>query len=150
MTTEPEAPTGMPLRHRPHLPAVLRVALAALVVGGFAACGADDAGVALPARAAEGRDVARTNGCAACHGRAGEGGPGPAFTGLFGSTVELEDGSTAIADAEYLVESIRDPDAKIVSGYGIVMPTNDLSDAEIEAVVAWIEALAGPAGEAGP
>ncbi|MFP5489762.1 MAG: c-type cytochrome [Acidimicrobiia bacterium] len=141
----------MRLARHHHLTAVLRVAVAATaVVGVAAACGANDAaGPELPAAAAEGRDIARTNGCAACHGRDGEGGPGPAFAGLFGSTVELEDGTTVVADVDYLVESIRDPDAKEVAGYGIVMPTNNLSDAEIESVVAWIQALADSDEETG-
>ena len=138
----------MHLRLHPLARIVLRVAVVGTAIGGLAACGSDDGGADLPAAAADGRDVARSNGCAACHGRNGEGGPGPAFSGLFGSTVELEDGSSVVADADYLFESIRDPGAKVADGFGITMPTNDLSDAEIESVIAWIEALAEP--EASP
>lgn len=142
-TPSTTTPSTMRLPRHPHFTAGLRVAIAAIAIGVVAACGANDAaGPELSAAAAEGRDIARTNGCAACHGINGQGGPGPAFAGLFGSTVELEDGDTVVADVDYLVESIRDPGAKEVAGYGIVMPTNNLSDAEIDAVVAWIEELA--------
>lgn len=141
-------PNPMPLARHPQLVAIALTFVVA-VVASLAACGADDTGPALTTAAAEGRSIARSNGCAACHGRNGEGGPGPAFVGLFGSTVELDDASTVAADVDYLIESIRDPGAKTVAGYGIVMPTNDLSDAEIAAVIAWIEALADADAGAG-
>lgn len=133
----------MPFRHHPHLTALTRVATAvALAATLVAACGGDDTERTLSPAGTAGRDVIRTNGCSACHGRDGGGGPGPAFTGLFGSTVELDDGTTVIADAEYLAESIREPSAKRVAGFGFPMPENDLSDAEIEQVIAYIQELA--------
>lgn len=133
----------MQLRHHPHENAAIRVAVIALLAGaGFAACGADGGvGPVLSTEGEAGRELARTNGCSACHGRNGEGGPGPAFTGLFGSTVELTDGTTVVADADYLFESIREPDAKVVTGYGFPMPGNDLSDTEIESVITYLEEL---------
>ena len=123
------------------------IVLLALVA--TSACGANGAGANtadLPPIAAEGRSIALQNGCASCHGTDGEGGIGPAFIGLFGSSVELEDGSTIVADRDYLVEAIKDPAAKKVAGYRLAMPTNNLSDAEIDQVVAYIEALATPDG----
>jgi mono/diheme cytochrome c family protein len=131
-------------RRHPHLTTFARLAAGVAIAGAvLAACGADGGTDVTLSRAAEtGREVMRSDGCAACHGRNGEGGPGPTFTGLFGSTVELEDGTTVVADADYLFESIRDPSARIVDGYGFPMPTNDLSDAEIESVIAFIEELA--------
>lgn len=133
-------------RRHPHPTTFARLAAGVAIAGAvLAACGADGGSdVTLSPAAETGREVMRSNGCAACHGRNGEGGPGPAFTGLFGSTVELEDGTTVVADADYLFESIRDPSARIVDGYGFPMPTNDLSDAEIESVIAFIEELATP------
>ena len=135
--------------HRPVLTAVARVAVVAAIAGGVVvACGVDDGtDVALGPAAQAGREITRANGCSACHGRNGEGEPGPAFTGLYGSTVELEGGETVVADAEYLFESIRDPGAERVAGYGFPMPGNDLTDAEIESVIAYIEALAAPAAD---
>lgn len=140
----------MQLRHHPHITAAVRVAVVAAFVGGaVAACGADDTSPTLSAAGEAGREIVRSNGCSACHGRNGEGGPGPSFVGLYGSTVELADGVTVVADEEYLRESIRDPGAKVVEGYGFPMPGNDLSDAEIESVIAFIRDLAQPAEASG-
>ena len=112
----------------------------------LAACrGADDAGpdVSLAPTAAEGRQVAIDSGCSGCHGKNGEGGVGPAWTGLAGSTVTLTDGTSVVADDDYLRRSITDPRAQIPAGYTIVMPTNtSLTPGQIDAIVAYIEALA--------
>jgi cytochrome c oxidase subunit 2 len=89
----------------------------------------------------------RTHGCSACHGTDGQGGVGPALTGLYGSQVTLADGSTAVADEAYLAESIRTPGATKTAGYDIDMPANDLDDDQIAAVIAYIRALAGATGE---
>ena len=138
----------MQLRHHPHTSAVARFAAITLIVGSAVACGADgDAEPTLSAAGQAGREITRTNGCSACHGRNGDGGPGPAFTGLFGSSVELDDGTTVVADADYLFRSVREPGAQVVAGYGFPMPENDLSDAEIESVITYIEELA-ESGEA--
>lgn len=108
------------------------------------ACGSDDSasGVSLPPSAAEGRQVSIDAGCAGCHGKDGQGGVGPAWTGLAGSTVSLADGTTVVADDDYLRRSITDPRAQVPAGYTIVMPTNTLLTPEqIDALVAYINAL---------
>ena len=43
--------------------------------------------------------------------------------GLFGKTVQLQNGETIVADEAYLRESILNPPAKIVAGYQPIMPT---------------------------
>ncbi|MFZ9015393.1 MAG: c-type cytochrome [Ilumatobacteraceae bacterium] len=124
------------------VPTALRVGVVAALIGALgAACAANGTEVSLSPAAEAGREITRTNGCSACHGRSGEGGPGPAFVGLFGSTVEFRDGSTAIADEAYLAESIREPSARIVAGYGFPMPDNDLTDDEIQSVIAYLREL---------
>lgn len=115
--------------------------LALLIVAALAACGADSTSAQLSQAAAQGRAVARTNGCAACHGSDGGGGVGPPFTGLFGSRVEFDDGTTAIADEAYVVESIVDPAARQTAGYELTMPATELSDAEVASLVAYIREL---------
>lgn len=60
--------------------------------------------------------------------------------GLYQSEVKLSDGSTVIADEAYLTQSIRDPSAKQVTGFG-AMPANSLNDAEVQAVVDFIKSL---------
>src|SRR5689334_1482474 len=124
------------------------VPMAALAISSLAGCGADEGGPAMPAQAAQGREIARTNGCAACHGTNGQGGVGPAFTGLYGSQVTLADRSTVVADEAYLAESIRTPGATKSAGYDIDMPSNDLDDDQIAAVIAYIRALASTDGDA--
>ncbi len=80
-------------------------------------------------------------GCAGCHGATFRGGVGPSWHGLAGSTVDLTNGSTVIADRAYLVESIKDPAAEKVAGYNVEMPSNSLSAAEVETIVDYIETL---------
>jgi cytochrome c oxidase subunit 2 len=89
-----------------------------------AACGSTDTSD-LSQQAREGRDLAMSKGCAASHGDVGEGGVGPAWSGLAGSDVELADGSTVTTDAEYLRRSITDPEAQVAAGFTITMPTTN-------------------------
>ncbi len=122
------------------------VAPAALVaLASLTACGANasTAEVVLSARGEEGQRIARSNGCASCHGTNGQGGVGPTFVGLFGSQVELQDADPVEADRDYLIESIVEPGARRVEGYRLQMPTNNLSEDEVDAVVAYIIDLAG-------
>ena len=42
--------------------------------------------------------------------------------GLFGSSVQFQDGSSTTADENYIRESILEPGARIVQGYQNVMP----------------------------
>jgi cytochrome c oxidase subunit 2 len=69
---------------------------------------------------------------------------GPPFVGLYGSTVTFDDGTTALADEAYLRQSIRDPAARRVAGYQLPMPTSNLSDEEVELLVAYIRDLSAP------
>ena len=62
--------------------------------------------------------------------------------GLYGSEVELSDGTTVTVDDAYIRESILDPGAVIVDGYGNVMPKFDLTDEEIAQITAYIQTLA--------
>ena len=114
-----------------------RVAVALLSAVLLLGCSAanDEANTLSPA-AAEGQATARSNGCAACHGADGQGGVGPAFVGLYLSDRELVDGSIG--------ESITQPAAKLVAGYRGRMPSNNLDDAQVESIMAWIEELAAP------
>ena len=89
----------------------------------------------------EGRTVALDRGCAACHGENGEGGVGPGWLGLFGSTVALESGESVLADDDYLRRAIVDPDSQVVAGSSISMPVTNLSEREVEALIAYIKEL---------
>ena len=88
-----------------------------------------------------GQALVETNRCGACHSINGAAGIGPTWFNLFEHDVELEDGSTVVADEAYLTESIRDPKAKIVLGFPPTMPVFPLTDEEISDIVAYIKTL---------
>jgi len=94
---------------------------------------------------AAGIDIAATMGCAACHSTNGTVGVGPTWSGLFGSERTFDDGSTAIADEAYLLESIVDPGARVVEGFmNGMMPSNfgdSLTDDELNALIAYIKSV---------
>lgn len=120
---------------------------AVLLTAGLAACGGDDDSD-LSEQARTGRNTANSSGCASCHGSDGQGGVGPTWVDLAGSEVTLtvpedEGGGTrtVIADDEYLRRAILDPQAEEVEGYTVNMPTNGLSEAETDDVIAYIKEL---------
>ena len=134
------------MRHALRLaPTALAAAVAALAL--VAACGAgstrDPNATTTSAGEPTGADLARQYGCAACHGPNGEGGTGPAWIGLFGSEVELKDGSVVVADEAYLRRSIVDPNAEIPANVVLPMPVNgQLTPEAIDALVEYIKSLA--------
>ena len=95
--------------------------------------------------ATRGAALAQANGCLACHSVDGSEGIGPTWSGLFGSTVTLADGTTVTADNEYLEESIVDPNAKVVEGFQpSLMPQTfgtQLTEEQINDIIALIESL---------
>ncbi len=121
----------------------LAPAFATVVVLGAACSSADSAAEdpTLTPLAAEGRSIVESAGCLSCHGADGEGGVGPGWVGLAGSRVELEDGTTVLADAGYLTRAIAAPDAERVAGSTVAMPPNTLTADEIVAVVAYLQEL---------
>ena len=96
---------------------------------------------------AAGMVLAESAGCVACHSADGTELIGPTWVGVAGSERTFEDGSTRMADDEYLRESIVDPPVQVVAGFpGNVMPATyatSLSSAEIEQLVAYINSLGG-------
>lgn len=122
---------------------VRTLALAGCTAALLAACGGDS-GPVLSEAAAAGRSVFTANGCAACHGADGAGGVGPTLVGLIGSTTEFADGTSMVADRDYVIESIMDPAARKVAGYSIPMPMNNLALADVESIVEYIEEMTAP------
>jgi cytochrome c oxidase subunit 2 len=91
-----------------------------------------------------GQQLVAQFGCGACHSIDGTEKTGPTWQGLFGSQVPLTDGSTILADREYLVSSIVNPNLHIVDGYSPnVMPSfaEILDQTEVESIAAYIETL---------
>ena len=94
--------------------------------------------------AERGRELVKTKGCVACHNDTGAAGTvGPTYKGLYGSQVELADGSKVTADDNYIRESIENPQAKVVKGYNPVMPMFKglLKEDEINALIAYIKSV---------
>ncbi|MEM8904559.1 MAG: c-type cytochrome [Actinomycetota bacterium] len=117
------------------------VAVITLLAGACSGGEESTEGPPLSPLAAEGRSIVEASGCVSCHGRNGEGGVGPAWAGLHGTEVLLDDGTTVIADEAYLVRSIAMPEVERRDGTTLAMPANDLSDDEITAVVAYLQEL---------
>lgn len=91
-----------------------------------------------------GKKAAKQYGCIACHSTDGSKLVGPTWKGLYGHDVPLEDGSSVKADDAYLKESIVQPGAKIVQGFGNIMPPTyqtQLSDEQIEDIIKFINSL---------
>lgn len=101
---------------------------------GKAASETDDPG-------AKGAALYSQKGCIACHSISGEAGVGPTLKGVFGTSVELSDGSKVIADEAYLKESILDPHAKLHKGFGPIMPKLPLTDTEVQELISYIKSI---------
>lgn len=81
--------------------------------------------------------------CQACHSIGSNSQIGPGFQGIYGSEREFDDGTSAVADENYLRESILNPAAKIVKGYQNQMTAWEglLSDTEIDDLITFIKSL---------
>jgi cytochrome c1 len=86
-----------------------------------AACGGSDGGGS--GGSGSGEELYAQYACASCHSLDGSEGTGPTFKGLAGSTVTLEGGEKATADAAYLERAITDPDADVTEGYNAGLMT---------------------------
>jgi cytochrome c oxidase subunit II len=107
-----------------------------------------NAGQSSPAAA--GRGFYESLGCVSCHGANAEGGRGPGLIGVFGSKVVLSNGPTVTADEGYLRESILNPQAKIVTGFGPIMPAfqGQINEEQLLQIVAYLKSLSTAKPEA--
>jgi cytochrome c oxidase subunit II len=96
--------------------------------------------------AVAGQELYQSLGCVSCHGAAGEGGRGPALAGLFGTQQALSNGQTVRVDESYIRESITNPAAKLVAGFGPIMPTfqGQVTEEQLVQLTAFIKSLQGP------
>ncbi len=92
--------------------------------------------------AARGLEIARDNGCVACHSLDGSIGLGPTWLGMYGKTETLVDGSTVVVDDEYIVESIVYPDEKQVQGFEKLMVRYYLQEDDLRALLEFSRQLA--------
>lgn len=95
-----------------------------------------------------GQQLFTASGCNACHSTDGAAMPGPTWHNLFGSQVPLQSGETVTADENYLRESVLQPQAKIVQGFGgVVMPpyAGTLADRQLDAIIQYMKCLSDSA-----
>ncbi len=106
-----------------------------------------NAGNQTPAVA--GQQLFQSLGCVSCHGAEGEGGRGPALVGLYGRQQQLTTGQTITADEAYIRESIINPQAKLVQGFGPIMPTfqGQISEDQLVQLLAFIKSLHAPGAQ---
>jgi cytochrome c oxidase subunit 2 len=80
--------------------------------------------------------------CSSCHVESGQG-RGPSLKDIVGTTVELQDGTTAVVDDGYLRESILNSQAKIVRGFQPLMPTFQglISEENLVALIEHVKSL---------
>ncbi len=111
----------------------------------------DQAAVAQAAAAASagkpdatrGEKLYQESGCKACHSLDGAKGVGPTWKGLYLAQVKLADGSSVIADDNYIIESIKQPGAKTVEGFPAnAMPSfGYLTDGQVADLAEFIKTL---------
>jgi cytochrome c oxidase subunit 2 len=91
----------------------------------------------------KGKAAFEGKGCIGCHSTDGSLKVGPTFKGLYGSVVTLSDGKTMTADDAYIRESIYEPGAKVVKGFGPVMPSykGTVDEEELQSIVLYIKSL---------
>ena len=101
--------------------------------------------IAAAAQTPEGQGQLLTvkNGCIGCHSIDGSKLVGPSWLGTYGSTREFADGTSAVADDAYIIQSIREPLAHEVAGFSpsTMPPYTALTDEEIANIIAYLKTL---------
>jgi cytochrome c oxidase subunit 2 len=96
---------------------------------------------AFQSPAAQGRKVFQQYGCVDCH----EANRAPSLQGLYGQPVLLSDGSTVIADDNYIRQKLVTPAATIPAGFAPIMPSfaGRLSEEQMLSLIVYIKSI-GP------
>ncbi len=79
------------------------------------------------------------NNCKSCHTLDGSPLVGPSFKGLWAKEREFEGGAKAVADENYVRNSILNPSTQIVKGYPPAMPPQNYNEAEILSIIEFIK-----------
>lgn len=92
-----------------------------------------------------GKEVYQKKQCFTCHTLTEQKGAGPGWKGIWGKQEAMADGKTVLIDENYIRESLMDPNAKVVAGFGppSAMPTQagQISEQEILGVIEFIKSL---------
>ncbi len=99
--------------------------------------------------AVRGQQLFQQLACVTCHLNDGTG-RGPSLAGVYGSKVELANGTGVTADDGYIRESILTPQMKLVSGFQPVMPTFQglVNEEGVMSLIEYIKSLPAPAAPA--
>ncbi|MFL5245392.1 MAG: c-type cytochrome, partial [Gemmataceae bacterium] len=92
--------------------------------------------------ALQGRKVFLKYQCITCHSADSQA-RAPVLEGLFNRVIPLEDGKTAVANEDYIRESILKPRAKVVAGWRPIMPSfeGQVDEQELIQLIAFVKAL---------
>lgn len=90
-----------------------------------------------------GKIIYETKLCKACHTLDGSSLVGPTFKGIYGRKGELADGSSYVANEEYIKHSMLMPNDQVVKGFAPAMPSfeGQLSDDQINDVIAFMKSI---------
>ena len=99
--------------------------------------------------ASQGEKLFQKYACNTCHMDDGTG-RGPVLAGSYGKTRPLADGSSVVADDNYIRESILNPQAKIAAGFQPIMPTfqGQVSEEDLIRLLAYVKSMPAPQTDA--
>ena len=85
----------------------------------------------------------KSKGCVSCHSIDGKRGTGPTWKNIYGEEHVMKNGEKVLVEDNYIEESILYPQAKIVEGYGGVMPSyaGQLKELEIRGLIEYMKRL---------
>jgi cytochrome c oxidase subunit 2 len=100
------------------------------------------AGGAEGSMASQGEKLFQKYACNTCHLDTATG-RGPVLAGLYGKTQPLGDGTSVVADDNYIRESILNPTAKIAAGFQPIMPAfqGQVSEEDLMRLLAYVKTL---------
>jgi cytochrome c oxidase subunit 2 len=92
--------------------------------------------------ASQGEKLFQKYACNTCHTNT-SGARGPNLAGLFGKSRPLANGTSVVADEQYIRESILNPQAKIAAGFAPVMPTfqGQVSEDDLIRLLAYVRTM---------
>ncbi|AKU92807.1 cytochrome c oxidase subunit II [Vulgatibacter incomptus] len=90
-----------------------------------------------------GAKLFQSKACFTCHNTDTSAKVGPGFQGIFGHEVELDNGTKAMVDENYIRTKLLTPRATTVRGFPPVMPSfqGQLTDREIDGLIEYIKSL---------
>jgi cytochrome c oxidase subunit 2 len=100
---------------------------------------------------ATGAELFTARACNTCH-RPDSAARAPILEGLAGKTVALADGSSVVADDDYLRQSILMPAAKVTAGYQPIMPAYQglITEDELMLLIDYVKSLRAPGAAGAP